>query len=654
LKHTDTFSLTALRPIGKDPWPVVVWCRLFAHRLRRPWLRWRHRRETARVLARQSGLQECDAATLAELQQQAAAAARKRWMGTRRKALLEALALVCELARRELSQQPYAVQVMAALAMHDGYLVQLAPGEGKTLTLGLVGVLRGWERRPCHIITANDYLACRDAEALRPLYHAAGLTVAAVHAEMEPAARTLAYAEPVIYATAKQLLADHLTDRVHFGARLDRLSVSIRLLQGRGDRMPMLRGLYTAIVDEADHILIDEAVTPMIIAQPEADVTLQQAVHLAHAHVDALQAGVHYRLRHQDRDVEWLVAGIERIEQWRGQLPGPWRGRSRAEDLMRQAVLARDCFIRDQHYVVLDDQVVIVDEGTGRSMPGRSWSYGLHQAVEARAGVPLTDPSRTLARLGFQTFFQQYVELTGASGTLQNVDYEICFSYGRRRLVIPPRVPSRLRIHPLVLFATRRQRLEAVVDRVLTLAAADLPVLVGTRSVADSEAVQEALATRGLHCQLLNAKQPEVEAEVIAAAGEPGRITVATNMAGRGTDIKPAPTVLARGGLRVIMFEPHESARVDWQLFGRAGRQGQPGEVFRFAACDDLLLTHHLDRLSRSMASALSRIGLQAFGANVWVGAAQLRATARAFRLRRTLNRMTRERQERMTFTRSE
>lgn len=626
--------------IPKDPPDLWVRARLLWHRLGRQRRLQRYAQEADGVLALLADLtpwsdEQIDAA-IAEHRHRIAR--RKRVVS--RQNQLFCVALLAELARRTLGQTPYRVQLLAVLALADDHLVQVAPGEGKTLTLALVAVLRGWAPKPCHVITANEYLAQRDAELLRPLFNRAGVQVAVVRAEDAPEQKQQAYAQDVVYATAKQLVADHLIDRVRFGGAIDRLGVSLRLMAGTGLPPMMQRGLGSAIVDEADYVLIDEAITPMIISEPEANAVLREAVLAAQAWVGELVSGVHYTLDVTHRDVQWLPAGEERLAELALVLPAQWRGRQRREDLLAKAVLARDFFHENQHYVCAEGKVVIVDEGTGRSMPGRSWSYGLHQAIEAKAGVELTDPSRTRARLSFQNFFKLYDSICGASGTLQHIDYELCFNYGALTLEVPPRIASKMQVHPLVLVATAADRLKAVVKQVSALQ--HRAVLLGTRSVADSEQVAAALAAEGLSCQVLNAKNPAEEADIVARAGVPGRITVATNMAGRGTDIQLSPEVIAQGGLCVVMFEPNASARIDAQLYGRSARQGQPGEVFPFASREDELFQLNLPR------GVLRMLPLRA---ELLIRLAQYRAERRAFRQRRLLNRANRESQERLTFT---
>ena len=642
MQPVSAFQYEPTRRIPKDPSWFEIAPRLAWHQLRRTQLQGRYAQEASRIAARVMALASLSDAELQAQLDTARQQAARRHINQPRERLCEALAGLCAAAARQLGQTPYQVQLMAALAMLDGYVVQVAPGEGKTLTLALAAVIRGWEPGPCHLITANEYLAARDAEFLQPLYAFCGLEAVALTSEMSPEEKRQAYAKPIVYATAKQVIADHLIDRVRFGGVVDRIQASLRTLRGEAPVELMQRGLQDVLVDEADQILIDEAITPMIISEPEPNPGLKAAVEQAHRLVDALKPEQHYRLVPGQREVIWLETGQTVLAKLAKDLPAMWRSRGRREDLFTQAVLARDRFIQDHHYVVLDDQVVIVDEGTGRSMPGRTWSYGLHQAIETRAGVPVTDPSRTLARLSFQNFFKLYGRLAGASGTLQDVDHELFFNYRVYTLRIPPRVPSRMRIHSVQISNTRIAKRDGVVACIRALQAEHRAVLVGTRNVADSEFLAEALTAQGFDYQLLNAKHPAREAEIVAAAGEGSKITVATNMAGRGTDIKLSADAAAAGGLCVIMFEPHESIRVDWQLYGRTARQGQPGEVFRYASLEDELITRNLPKAIRWLA----RLKPQAT-----IRLAQQRAERRSFGLRKRINRATLESQKRMTFT---
>ena len=644
------------KPIPKDPFwgtvtPNVWWYRLWSPRVLR-----RYQDEVSQITGQRQALRDLPLDELKQRLNELRILARKKRLGTDRCHLIHALALLSDLSRRLLHMEPYEVQLVCVLAMHDGHVVQLAPGEGKTLTIGILGVLHGWDIRPCHILTANDYLAKRDAETLAPLYEFCGVTVGVVAASMDAQQKRAAYLCDVVYTTAKQALADFLTDRIMFEGSIDRSRMYLRALQGDEEkaRKLVMRGLYSVIVDEADNILIDEAITPMIISRPEEDACLHAAVQVARDKVQGLKANVHYVLDPVHRDVRWLQDGDAMLERFKTALPPIWRGRQRRQDLFSQAILARDYFVPDKHYVIVDEAVVIVDESTGRTMPGRSWSYGLHQAIEARAGVSLTHPSRTLARLSFQNFFRKYYRLCGASGTLQNIAHELYFNYRVHTLRVPSRLASQLNVHPYRFFADDSSRLDHVVETVRELHASGIPVLLGTRNIAQSEVLSEVLNRHGLAHELLNAKQHEREATIVVNAGLSGRITVATNMAGRGTDIKLPENVLAMGGLRVLAVEPHESARVDWQLFGRAGRQGEPGEVFAYAVDKDELFQKNLPWLARRLLGVVLAYEALHVLAPRFIALAQWQAQMRAFHTRRLMNHMTRESRKNMTFIRDE
>ena len=565
--------------------------------------------------------------------------------------LYPALAVLRELCFRELGERPYDVQILCVLAMVDCQLVQLAPGEGKTLALGLVAVLFAWCGRPCHVVTANEYLAKRDVIQLRPLFFRCWLTSCYLDPEASESGESSEYAANIVYGTSNQFLADYLKDTLIAGVvAVNRLNLSMNYLKGKGGQALKMRGLYSVIIDEADSILIDDATTPLIISSPHPDPQLQRGILAAKNIVDQLKPELHYRIDPVHRDVKYTRDGEQRLEPLLQALPPLWQHPERRREILQQAIQARDVFLRDHHYIIDDQKIVIVDESTGRLMDGRSWSNGLHQAVEARAGVPLTDPNKILAKMSFQNYFKLYHRVAGASGTLQNIETEIYFNYRIHTLRIPPRLSPRRVIHPYRAFPSTEKKWQAVVAEILHYHSRCIPVLIGTRNVEDSERLELALIASGVGCEILNAKNHKKEAEIIAGAGRPSSITVATNMAGRGTDIKVLKDVLATGGLVVLMLEPHESARVDWQLFGRTGRQGNPGEVLPLAAADDELLTKHLPQWLKP----LSQVVKMGFGNNhlmtFLIGQAQKRAEKRAFQHRQRLNTFDRKTREMMSF----
>jgi len=517
-----------------------------------------------------------------------------------------AFAQVAEWASRTLGTRPYQVQLMGALALHYGYATQMFTGEGKTLTAGVSACVAAWNGRPCHVITSNDYLAARDAELMAPLFGACGLTVTAVTGEMDDQQRRHAYAADIVYATSKELLADYLRDqmrRKNINAPDRRI---IQALKNGESEQTVMRGLDTAIVDEADSVLVDDALTPLIISAPGENRLLKEASTAAHTIVMQLQAGVHYIVEPIFKEARLTTLGENFVDTIAENLPPLWRGKDRRLNILRQALLAREFYQRDRQYIIDEDGcIVIVDEKTGRSMPGRSWSYGLHQAIEAKEGVELSDPTETHTKLSFQRFFRRYRKLSGMSGTLQGLEKELWNIYRLRTLKIPSRLPSQRQYYPDRFFKTQQQKWQAVVATVQKIHASGQPVLVGTRSILDTDLLFELLQQHAIKPQVLNAHHHAQEAQIIARAGERGMVTIATNMAGRGTDIKITKAVEALGGLYVIATERHESSRVDYQLFGRSARQGQPGAAQAFLSLEDELFRQVKGSLLLKLANRL-------------------------------------------------
>jgi len=506
---------------------------------------------------------------------------------------LEALAHVREAARRMTGLHPFVVQLMGVLALDRGYLAEMATGEGKSLTAALAAVLAAWRGQPCHVVTVNDYLAERDARRFEHFYRFCGVTTAAVTSTMEPVERRAGYAADITYTTSKEVVADFLRDRLRLGNLPQperRLLRQILDPRRAGTEGLVMRGLGIAIIDEADSVLIDEAVTPLIICQPRASVSMQEATQAAARLTGALREGEHYRVDRQHREIELLDAAEAFLENEVQGMPRFWSGLARRRELLVQAVTARELYQRDRHYVVQDGKVVIVDEFTGRLMPQRTWREGLHQAIEAKEGLVQTPPTEILARLSFQRFFRCYRRLSGMTGTGRETAMEFWRNYRLPVVTIPTNRPCIREQWPDQIFATADARWNAIVDEIVAVHEAGRPVLAGTRSVAASEYLAERLGRRGLRCHVLNAVRHREEAEIVARAGERGRITIATNLAGRGTDILLGGGVAELGGLHVIATEPNESARVDRQLFGRAGRQGNPGSARRFASLNDDLV----------------------------------------------------------------
>ena len=504
----------------------------------------------------------------------------------------KSLAFLTEAAHRSLGLRPFPVQIMGSLALLNGYLAEMATGEGKTISAALAAVIAGWEGNPCHVITGNDYLADRDAKELSPFFTFCLLNVGSVISNMPPQERQLQYAQDVVYTTSKEILADFLRDRIQLGKNHHpglRLINSFKNLEKMPNTLVM-RGLGTAIIDEADSVLIDEAVTPLIISKPMQNEPLKEAVKIAQLILPEIVMGTHYILENKYKEIRLTSKGKELLKKTAKNFPGMWQGISRQEEIINLSLQAREFFHKDKHYVIEDGKVVIVDEFTGRLMPGRSWSHGLHQAVEAKENVEITDPMETLARLSFQRFFRFFPKLSGMTGTAKEATGEFWHIYKLPVISIPTNRPCIRKQLPDQVFSTLSTKISKVIQEIIKIHKSGRPVLVGTRNVETSEHLSQYLLKAGLDCQVINAVRHKEEAHIVGQAGKKGKITIATNMAGRGTDIKLGPGVEELGGLHVIATERHESARIDRQLFGRSARQGNAGSAQAFLCMEDELI----------------------------------------------------------------
>ena len=519
---------------------------------------------------------------------------RLRRQGFAPELVAECFALIREAATRTIGQRHYPSQLMAGFALLQGKLVEMATGEGKTIAATLPACTVALAGYPVHVITVNDYLASRDAETMGPLYRFLGLSVGTVVQGMLKPARREAYAQAVTYCTNKELAFDYLRDRVALEGRESRLHLALDRLQtmgGRDDKL-VLRGLYYGIVDEADSVFIDEARTPLILsatgrASDEA-VNCERALDFARS----LSAGKDYTLNGFQRSVALNERGKEKLDALAADLDGLWTSTRAREEIVKQALTALLLYKRDQHYVVSEGKVLIIDESTGRVMPDRSWERGLHQLIEAKEGCTLTERRETLARLTYQRLFRRYVRLAGMTGTATEVVREIRSVYRLDVARIPLHKPLRRLYYVPTVCASLDEKWRRVADVASRMAQGEgRPVLIGTRSVKASEEISAVLKARGIVHALLNAKQDQSEAEVIAQAGQRGRVTVATNMAGRGTDIRLGAGVAELGGLHVVLTEYHESRRIDRQLFGRCARQGDPGSCEAIVSLEDEIFT---------------------------------------------------------------
>ncbi|MFO8048389.1 MAG: preprotein translocase subunit SecA [Desulfosudaceae bacterium] len=507
----------------------------------------------------------------------------------------EAFALIREAADRVLGMRHYDCQLVGGYTILNGLLAEMETGEGKTLVATLPAITAGLAGIPVHVVTVNDYLTLRDAGSMGDLYRFFGLSVGCVVHEKTPAQRRAAYDCDVTYCTNKDLVFDYLRDRIVLDDSPGALHLHAENLsrrEGKSKRL-LMRGLHFAIVDEVDSVLVDEARTPLIISRNKANEDEEEVARQALELAGSLRESLDYRFTFEpDQGVRSIIVtekGRETIRQAASTLGAVWQGPIRREELVRKALTALYLYRRDEHYLVDDGKIVIVDEFTGRGMPDRSWEGGLHQMIEVKEECPVTGQNETLARISYQRFFRRYLRLGGMTGTAREVRRELWSVYGLSVVPVPTNKPLARKIKPDRIYATLEEKYAAVVNRVEELNRRDLPVLIGTRTVAVSEYLSRLLDEYGIAHQVLNAKQDKEEAGIVARAGEPGRVTIATNMAGRGTDIMLSTGVAERGGLDVLMTERHESGRVDRQLAGRCGRQGDPGCCEVFVSLEDPL-----------------------------------------------------------------
>jgi preprotein translocase subunit SecA len=501
-------------------------------------------------------------------------------------------ACIGEASRRTLGLWPHPVQFTGACVLLSGRLAEMETGEGKTLVAGLAATAMAGSGALVHVISTNDYLARRDCEEMRPLFEFFGLTGAFIQGGMEPDERRAVYRHPITYVCGKELVFDYLKDRLAGHGTMPARVAQVRHLWAAaspgGQAEPLIPALHFAIVDEADSVLIDEARTPMIISREAPGLYEPALLQWAMSAASALRQDVHFRISGL-KELELLPGALQACPPLPADIRPVWKSPQWRTLLVRQALTAVHLFLKDQHYILTEGKVQIVDESTGRVMPDRSWEQGLHQLIEAKESVEITQGRDTLARMTFQRFFRRYFLLAGLTGTAVEASRELWSVYRLTVRRIPPNRPNQRSRLPDRCVAHTRQKWECVADAACAAASRGQPVLVGTRSVEASERIAEELTRRGIDHVVLNARQDAEEAAIVAQAGQSGRITVATNMAGRGTDIKLTADALAVGGLHVVLTEFHESPRVDRQLFGRSGRQGQVGSVCAVVCPEDPL-----------------------------------------------------------------
>lgn len=503
--------------------------------------------------------------------------------------LPEAYAAVREASVRTTGLRHFDVQILGGIVLHQGKIAEMKTGEGKTLAATLPIYLNALEGKGSHVVTVNDYLAKRDSEWMGPIYRMLGLEVGAIQHWMQPADRKIAYAADVTYGTNNEFGFDYLRDNMAFSIE-----------------QCVQRELHYAIVDEVDSILIDEARTPLIISGMVEDTV--KGYLKADQIAKKLLKGSDFTTDEKTKNASLSEMGVKKIERLLGIDYLFDVANMDLAHQINQALRARNCFEKNVDYVVKEGEVIIVDEFTGRLMQGRRYSEGLHQAIEAKEGVEIRHESQTLATITFQNYFRLYHKLAGMTGTAKTEEAEFWKIYGLEVLLVPTHMPMIRTNYPDVIYKNKRAKFKAVVDEIVKEHKRGRPLLVGTISIENSELLSNMLRRRGIPHHVLNAKHHEKEAEIVAKAGQKGMVTISTNMAGRGTDIVLGEGVTDLGGLYVVGTERHESRRIDNQLRGRSGRQGDPGAAkFYVSLEDDLMRLFGSQRISGMM----ERLGIE-------------------------------------------
>ncbi|HEY1977799.1 MAG TPA: preprotein translocase subunit SecA [Candidatus Baltobacteraceae bacterium] len=482
--------------------------------------------------------------------------------------LPEVFAVVREAGKRTLGMRHFDVQIMGGQVLYEGRIAEMKTGEGKTLVSTLPIFARALEGRGVHLVTVNDYLVRRDAEWMGAIYQFLGLSVGIIQHGLDPAERRAAYACDITYVTNNEVGFDYLRDNMAWQVE--------DLVQ---------RELYFALVDEVDSILIDEARTPLIISGPSQESTelYQKFAQI----LPRLKKEEDFTVDEKAHAVPITEAGVAKVEKMLG-IQNLYDQRNiELTHQLNAALKAWNLFHRDQQYIVKDGDVIIVDEFTGRLMYGRRYSDGIHQAIEAKEGIKVRGEDQTLATITFQNLFRLYDHLAGMTGTAKTEEREFRDIYGLDVVVVPTNMPMIRKDNSDIVYKSEKAKFEAVVDEIIAEHQKNRPVLVGTRSIEKSELLAAMLRRKGVECNVLNAKYHEQEAEIIKDAGQPAQVTIATNMAGRGTDIKLGERVAQSGGLHIIGTERHESRRIDNQLRGRSGRQGDPGSSRFYVSLED-------------------------------------------------------------------
>jgi preprotein translocase subunit SecA len=548
-----------------------------------------------RVNALETMTEECSDADLREKAH--ALRLRARQGDSMNSLLVETFALVREAAKRTIGQRHFDVQILGGIAIHNRSIAELETGEGKTLVATMPASLNALPGKGVHIVTVNDYLARRDAEWMGPIYQMLGLMVGCIQTGQSDGSRRAAYTCDITYGTSKELGFDFLRDelkRLQLGGDAKRKTFEQAYL-GRGghleSQLPVQRGHNFSIVDEADSILIDEARTPLIIGANNQPTQEEAAAYYGADQLAATLVRVKdYKYDPLERKAELSAPGRRKVQAVAANPAFVTLTVDGLYEYVERALRAQIAYLKDRDYVTVDGEVVIVDEFTGRMMPGRQWQDGLHQAIQAKERLEITLETITAARVTVQDFFKRYKKLAGMTGTASSDAAELRRIYKVGVFKVPTNRPCKRIWLPDRIFSTSEERFQAVADQIVEWNKTGVPVLIGTRSIEKSERLSALLEAAGIEHQVLNAKNHEIEAQIVAQAGQPAKVTVATNMAGRGTDIKLGEGVAQLGGLHVIGTERHEARRIDRQLAGRCARQGDPGQAQFFISLDDEII----------------------------------------------------------------
>ncbi len=609
----------------------------------------------ARVVAAESQKIRNDAFDLERLRQKSLVLRRSTRRGRVPDSVLApVLAEVCEAAFRVLGKRPFDVQVVVVRTLFDGEVAEMGTGEGKSLTAAIGAAALALSGRRVHVMTVNDYLAARDAETFGPLFVELGLTATHVTDETALDGRKEKYRADVVFSAAKNILFDYLRDKT--GPEADQLHglprKLLNLVRAEGAaEVSILQGLDAVIVDEADSVLIDQAATPFILSAGEAALggldtpTLLKTLEMARA----LQEGADFRRSESLRRVTLTDTGRKHLTLLAKGTVGLAAVAPVREHLAAQALVALNMLEKNRDYVVTEKGLAIIDESTGRLMPDRQWSEGLHQFVELKEGLEPSEIRRTLGRITFQRFFPRYRHICGMTGTARAAARELDEVYGLKVRRILPRRPDIRRWPKIAILPDAKTKWAAVAKLAAGLSASGVPVLIGTRSLDASQACSAVLHESGLSHALLTAEHVAQEAEIISGAGQSGCVTVATNMAGRGTDILLSDASRQGGGLQVILTELHGNSRIDRQLCGRCGRQGDPGAVHRVLSLEDEIVTSE-GPLAVGMLRFLLKIGGPRL-CHAGMIVLQNRQTRRAERGRADLARQERKRERQLALS---